>query len=89
MRSVRQTKRNANVEGETNYAEAYAKYKDYQKRYRDEHRERYRNYSKKYREQHPKKLLGERTTQNIFETRDPEKLHSALQRELKRIGIRH
>ena len=78
----------ANDDGKVDYADAYAKYRDYQQRYREKHRDKYREYAVQYRKEHPKKLLGERSTQNIFETKDPKKLHKALQRELVRIGVR-
>ena len=67
------------------YHALYLKNIDYQRRYREAHREKYREYSMQYRVEHPRKPLGDRRTQAIYEVKDPVKLHRYLERELSRI----
>ena len=64
------------------------KYYEYQKAYREAHRDYYREYAKEYRKEHPKKMLGERSTQAIYETKDLNKLQKALEKELKRLRLK-
>ena len=65
----------------------YMRYYAYQKAYREAHREYYREYAKEYRKEHPRSPLGERSTQAIYEIKDPDKLHKYLKRELARLGL--